>query len=94
MALTPILWDQIISGLTVEDTARLGSASYTHLQLIGGYEWLQLAHQDFWRLIDWVADVAEQEYIQWQADQCESDDEFWNTHPYTADERGQGILDW
>ena len=91
MALTPILWDQIVSGLTVEDTARLGSASYTHLQVIGGYEWLQRAHQDFWRLLDWVADVAEQEYIQQQADSWE---DWENTHPFTADEWGQGILDW
>ena len=62
MALGQVLWEQVFAGLTVEDAARLAGTSYTHLQVVGGFEWLQEAHADFWRLIDWIADVQEWEY--------------------------------
>ena len=84
MALTPALWEQIISGLTVEETARLGGASHTHLRLMGGYEWLQQAHGDFY-VQQHRSDVEEQEYIPQQADQRKSDDE-------VVDDRDKGSL--
>ena len=83
MALTPALWEQIISGLTVEETARLGGTSHTHLRLMGGYEWLQQARGV---MSQHRGDVAEQAYIQQQDDKCESDNEL-------ADDQGAGTLD-
>ena len=56
-------WQQIFRCLVVNDTARLARASFGRLTDVGGFEWLVEAHQDYWRLLDYLADVQYEAWL-------------------------------
>ena len=58
-----VCWRCVVEHLNVNETAILGRVSFGRLSDIGGFEWVVEAHQDYWRLIDWLADCQYEEWL-------------------------------